>query len=344
MNSRKFRVVILTPDGKLASQVVQGNLTIAKKVENSIKGKIAENKLLDIEDAPLVDTVWGMYFKWAKLNKKSWKADKSRWENHVAAFVAGKKMDEISWTDIDAIVQEMEKSGGRSGDGCSKATIKQIIMLMKRIYNWADEMDIYTGKNPMAKIRPPEVNNQITECLTSEELNRLYAILDAWQNKMASLVVRFALYTGLRVDEIMGLKWKDVDTETAFLSLDDPKGKPVKLPLNKPAIGVLRDAKRISKYPDSEYVFHNKFGKRRRKFTDIWHRMRKKADLPEGFRFHGLRHTYASYLASSGEVDLYTLQKLLNHQDPKMTQRYAHLLDEALRRGANVADKVFCHS
>ena len=61
--------------------------------------------------------------------------------------------------------------------------------------------------------------------------------------------------------------------------------------------------------------------------------------------YHDMRHTFATYLASSGEVDLYTLQKLLNHQTPEMTQRYAHLLDEALIRSANVADKVFnCQS
>ncbi|NQU65344.1 MAG: hypothetical protein HQ517_13815 [SAR324 cluster bacterium] len=40
-------------------------------------------------------------------------------------------------------------------------------------------------------------------------------------------------------------------------------------------------------------------------------------------------------LASSGKVDLYTLQKLLNHKDPRMTQRYAHIVDESLRRGSN---------
>jgi hypothetical protein len=72
----------------------------------------------------------------------------------------------------------------------------------------------------------------------------------------------------------------------------------------------------------------------------LWARIRKQAKISKGFRFHGLRHTFASYLASSGELDLYTLQKLLNHQTPEMTQRYAHLLDEALRRGANVADRM----
>jgi integrase len=56
---------------------------------------------------------------------------------------------------------------------------------------------------------------------------------------------------------------------------------------------------------------------------------------------HGLRHTFASILASSGKVDMYLLQKLLTHKSPTMTQRYAHLRDETLRNAADVAGDIF---
>lgn len=70
--------------------------------------------------------------------------------------------------------------------------------------------------------------------------------------------------------------------------------------------------------------------------------MKREAGLPGDFRpLHGLRHAFASFLASSGKVDLYTLQKLLTHNSPQMTQRYAHLADEALQRAASVADSIF---
>lgn len=55
---------------------------------------------------------------------------------------------------------------------------------------------------------------------------------------------------------------------------------------------------------------------------------------------HGLRHVYASMLASSGKVDMYQLQKLLTHKDSRMTQRYAHLRDEALKRASGVANDL----
>ncbi len=53
---------------------------------------------------------------------------------------------------------------------------------------------------------------------------------------------------------------------------------------------------------------------------------------------HGLRHVFASTLASSGQVDMYTLQKLLTHKTPSMVQRYAHLRDDAMIRASEVAN------
>ncbi len=79
-------------------------------------------------------------------------------------------------------------------------------------------------------------------------------------------------------------------------------------------------------------------------FTDIRRRVnpiKEAAGITGDFRaLHGLRHTYASMLASSGKVDLYTLQKLLTHKSPVMTQRYAHLRDEALRNASSLAGNI----
>jgi len=70
-----------------------------------------------------------------------------------------------------------------------------------------------------------------------------------------------------------------------------------------------------------------------------------KAGLPEDFRpLHGLRHTFASSLASSGQVDLYTLQRLLTHKDPGMTARYAHLRDDALKQASVLAGRLMAQA
>ena len=62
--------------------------------------------------------------------------------------------------------------------------------------------------------------------------------------------------------------------------------------------------------------------------------------MSEKSSLHGLRHVYASMLASSGQVDMFTLQRLLTHKSPAMTKRYAHLRDEALRSAAELAGNL----
>ena len=94
---------------------------------------------------------------------------------------------------------------------------------------------------------------------------------------------------------------------------------------------------------NSSYIFSGEKGGPRglRQIGESSRSIRDAAGLPADFRpNHGLRHTFASHLASSGEVDLYTLQRLMTHKSPIMTQRYAHLRDETLKRGANVMSRI----
>ena len=93
----------------------------------------------------------------------------------------------------------------------------------------------------------------------------------------------------------------------------------------------------------SPYVFPGRYDdKPRGNISPMLKRVREKVGLPESFRpLHGLRHSFASWLASSGEVSMYELQKLLTHSSPQMTQRYAHLHDDALKKASGVASILF---
>jgi integrase len=248
-------------------------------------------------------------------------------------------MNELTAYKINEILDRMKEQGGRAGDGCAPATIKHVLGLIKRLYNWAWENDLYNGENPTAKIKPPKFNNEKTMTLTELQTKKLLIELKNWKNRTAALVIKFALYTGCRKSEIFKLTWKDVDLRKKFMKLRDPKGKPIDLPIGQKVCDVLKEARKLNR--KSKYVFANRFGKKRKHFATTWRRIKQRALLPEEFRFHDLRHTFASELISSGKVDLYRLQKLLNHQSPSMTQRYAHLADKALREAANSVDNVF---
>lgn len=353
--SKKFRINVCTPEGTRITVVVEGTLTFARQVEANKKSDVAKKQHFNLHKAPFLNNIFDQFLKWAKENKKDWRHDEGRWNLHVKPILGIKRMDQVTPMDVSNLISNMKKYKVRFiKRNVTKtnhkveevigtpapATKKQVLVLIGRVFNWAIQMELYHGQNPASKVEAPKVNNEITESLTSDEIDRLIGVINIWGNRLGALVVKFALYTGFRLEEVIGLKWKDVDLDKRFIRLRDPKGNPVTLPICQNAFDILLELKN-SISPDCDCVFPNNKGQRRVAFGKIWSRIKKAAKISKNFRFHDLRHTFASHLASSGEVDIYTLQKLLNHQTPKMTQRYAHLRDEALRRGSNVADKVF---
>jgi integrase len=181
----------------------------------------------------------------------------------------------------------------------------------------------------------PRVNNLKTEDLTPKQLKTLLDTISADTHPQAGPMMKLALFSGMRRGELFRLKWADVDFHRGQIYIRDPKGVEDQIiPLNDAARNLLEKHPRTK----SEYVFPGRDGYQRTEIKRAVNEIKKKAGLPKDFRpLHGLRHVYASGLASSGEVDLYTLQRLLTHKDPKTTMRYAHLRDEGLRRAANLA-------
>jgi len=151
--------------------------------------------------------------------------------------------------------------------------------------------------------------------------------------------MKMALYTGMRRGEMFKLRWADIDFEKGFIRIVNPKGGTSQsIPLNDGARELLETLKKKGK---GQYVFPGRKGGQRQDIHRLTRDIADKAGIPKTFRpLHGLRHVYASMLASSGKVDLYTLQKLLTHKDPRMTQRYAHLRDEALKNASAVAADI----
>jgi integrase len=212
------------------------------------------------------------------------------------------------------------------------ATIRHALEILRRLSNFGTKRNLCSGI-PFV-IEMPQVNNLKTEDLTPEQLDRLFQVLDDYPDIQATNMIRIALFTGMRRGEIFSLKWSDINFRRKIIKLREPKGGQDKtIPLNEMAEQV------FATHPDNEsdFVFPGREGKKRNNCNRPMKRIKEKAELPKDFRmFHGLRHVFASMLASSGEVDLYTLQTLLTHKSPLMTQRYAHLRDESLMQASNV--------
>lgn len=352
--NRQYRVRVRMPSGKWKSQVV-GTLKQAENVEAKFKTEAVEEKVFDIPGkAPTIDAIWEKYLNWAKANKSSWRDDQGRWLKHVKPHLARRRMDRVNAKDIHNILDNMVDGGWERPQKKEKnrpknyqvppskpyspATIQQVLTLIRRVYNWAYKRDLYSGLNPCDKVENLKFDNKVTDALSKEQLLGILKALDEWENERAKLVVLFALYSGQRRGQVLKLKWSDVDLDNGLITYRSPNTKNKEsstLPINGHCREILEKSKSMTL---SDFVFPSSTGHYFVSFENCWKRFKKRHAF--NFRFHDLRHTFASYLASSGRVDIYTLQHLLGHKSITMTQRYAHLINGALERAASVADDV----
>lgn len=259
---------------------------------------------------------------------KGWRTYDCQYERHLKGIFGNKEPKNIIPLDIDRLRLRMLKTH-------KPQTVKHVLSLLRRVVNFGVKKQLCDGLTFFLDM--PRVNNIKTEDLSAGQIRDLLKAIENDDHPIAGPMMKLALFSGLRRGEMLRLKWADVDINRQFIHIRDPKGgMDQTVPLN--------DASRelLEAHPkESEYVFPGRGGGQRVEITRAVNKIKKRAELPADFRpLHGLRHVYASMLASSGQVDMYTLQKLLTHKSPLMTQRYAHLRDEALRRASNLAGDI----
>ena len=170
------------------------------------------------------------------------------------------------------------------------------------------------GKNPCRFVRRYKVQPQHERFLTPEELHRLGRALDAapaerLASRHGAAAIRLLVLTGCRRNEILGLRWEDVDFEAGELRLRDTKTGARVVPLTPAAAEVLEELPRV---PGNTWVFPGrKQGTHQRNINDSWDRIRRRAGL-DGVRLHDLRHSFASRALAMGE-SLSMIAKLLGH-------------------------------
>jgi len=332
--------VLYRKDGKLVEDKVgyqyRDRMTPAKASayrSQRIEGKTQSRKeIRDAREAKdperwTVDRLWQEYIAQKKL--KGFRQDQSRYKNYLKPSFGSKEPKEILPLDVDHLRI-------RNLKGKSPQTIKLTLRLLQRLCRFGVEKKLCA---PITfKIEVPKVHNLKTEDLPQDQIKKLLDVIDADTHPQAGDVMKMALYTGMRRGELFKLKWTDIDFDRGFITIRDPKGGPSQMiPLNEGARELLLNHIRT----ESNFVFPGRGGMQRTEIGKAVREIRRKAGLPDDFRpLHGLRHSFASGLASSGQVDLYTLQKLLCHKSPEMTQRYAHLRDETLKKASSLASDL----
>jgi len=227
-------------------------------------------------------------------------------------------LHQITTSDVERVAAERRKK-------VSQQTVAHELSFLRRIFNVAIQ-DGVAERNPVLKVNAPRTH-RVRYLVEEEEQQLLEKLETKWHP-----LIRFAIHTGLRQEEQFSLRWEHVDLANATVRVPRTKsGKARAVPLNDIAKETLRSLPRHLRCP---WVFPNQEGTNHLNAHNFVNRIfnpaLQEAEI-ENFRWHDLRHTFASRLAMAGE-SIQTIAELLGHHSLQMAQRYAHLSPSYLRQ------------
>jgi len=307
---------------------------LAQRIFDKLRGEIAEGKWFEKlpGEAYTFKNLMEKYMaEYSAVNKKasSHKRDKS-----LAAHLL-KSFGDAYLTDIKSEMVSDYKTNRRT-EGASPRTINYELTLMGHAFNIAIREWEWIEDNPIKRVKKERVNNFKERWLSPEEEKNLLKTAPIWLQD----IIIFAIHTGMRRSEILDLKWSQVDLKKRTIFIAEQKNGSVDtLPISRTVLNLLETRKTDTTTPD-DYVFASRLNKRRepRVLSQAFERSLKAASI-KNFRFHDLRHTFATRLVQQG-VGIYEVQKLGRWKNTSMVMRYAHHYPESLRSSIEVMDNI----
>jgi site-specific recombinase XerD len=282
-------------------------------------------------------------------------------------FLNDTPLEEITIADVEKWKAKRKK------DGLKSSSINRRITALKAAVNWAKKRKIIQS-NPILELERQSEDDTVSKVryLAKEERARLMAALDAREEEMRQArvshgdfnetreyvpvrqfaegeftdhlkpIVLLSLSTGIRRNAMLSLEWRDVnfDERTIMVRAATSKsGKQYYAPMNRLVFDTLTRWHSQSKHtaPGSLVFPSPQTGKKMGDCRTSWENLVKAANI-ENFRWHDMRHDFASQLVMKG-ADLNTVRELLGHADMKMTLRYAHLAPNVKMRAVEMLDE-----
>jgi len=221
---------------------------------------------------------------------------------------------------------ELANQKTRRGSLRSAGSVNRHLAVLSHAFSVAAKEWEWVASNPVGKVSKLREPRGRVRCLSQEEKVRLLAACKESENRYLYAVVLLTLSTGCRKEEILGLRWENVDLKRERISLHDTKnGDRRAVAVTGRALDVLHEHARLHRRLDSPLVFPRRDGKKGLNIRKPWEDALAAAKI-EDFRFHDLRHSCASYLAMNG-ASLPEIAEILGHRSYDMVKRYAHLTD-----------------
>jgi len=268
------------------------------------------------------------YLPWAKENKKRHAGDEHLYRNWLKPRFADKELRQIAPLDLERLKKEMRESGK------AEATIRHALCLVRQAFNKVVVWRLWTGENPCKGVSFPTPNNARQRFLSQDEAARLLEALRQRSPQVARIAA-MSLYGGLRLGEVLGLAWSNVDLKNGIIMVQDTKNyesRPIFV--TDPIRQIISE---LDPGEPDELLFKSKTGNPVQWLSKSFAATVNDLKLNEGVSdprervtFHTLRHTYASWAVMAG-VPLYVVGKALGHRTLVMTARYSHLAPDSHR-------------
>lgn len=297
-----------------------------------------------LADMTLKEFFHDIYMPRAKREKRSWLTDEQRIAKAINPALGHMPLRAVRRDDVQAFIDKL------TDEGAAPATVKQYMGIVRRAFNMAAETlvdgttPLFTGQNPAKALRLPSIHNNRERYLQEDEATRLIEAAAKLRSPDLHDAIILSLNTGLRLGELMRLRWMDVDVRGAIVTVpDEDKRKPGgKVPLNSEALAVFQCRKETLGGEAGTRVFPPVAGGAvRNNLSEMFRKLADELGLNEGIDdkrhklvFHSLRHTFASWLALAG-TDIYRIKTLMRHKNISMTMRYAHLIPDATREAVH---------
>lgn len=305
-------------NGRRVRKKVGSSKKMADLALKQVELRIAKREFLGYVEAKkmLFEKLCEEYLLYSKANKAqgSYERDQLSIKHLLKAF-GSKLLSEITTRDIEAYKNQRR-------DEVAPATVNRELSCIKHMLGKAVKWG-YLSANPadgVAKFKEPPGR---VRYLNEDEIERL---LECCSGHIRPVVV-MALNTGMRRGEILGLKWQDVDLPNRVSKVIRTKNNEMRMiPIN----GTLyNELAALEPGIGNCHVFVDQDGNPLGNIRTAFCGALRRAGI-KSFRFHDLRHTFASRLVQA-HVDITTVQKLLGHKDIRMTLRYSHLSDTHLK-------------
>lgn len=244
-----------------------------------------------------------------------------------------RRLSQITCLDLEIYRNNRKATSTPAGKPRADASVNREMALLSHLLNKGVEWGMMEA-SPYKKGKRLifKENNQRLRFLSDGEVE---ALLKASSPHLKP-IVEVALLTGMRRGELLGLKWEQI--RNGFIYLTETKsGKSRQIPINDRLAEVFKEVRRENQLK-SPHVFADSQGKRFYEVKKSFAKACRKAGI-EDFRFHDLRHTFASHLVMKG-VSLKAVQELLGHADLTMTMRYAHLSKAHLQEAVAVLNNL----